>query len=200
MRAGLIKIGLLAGIALTAALNVQAQQRTAVTINEPPASYYKVGKAEVSYYAGVNTTEVRIDLPSYRDSGQAAGLWFFSRFEGKQIGNLKEVFVGIRFRSDKAKLQNLDRFVLAADNKPLSVTITAIEGLTFELDRNEWARALKGMLSFDDFKKLAIGQSARVRIGDFEYEMDQKSRVALRDMLKALTDRPDVLNDAPCGR
>lgn len=187
----LIKSGLFTALALAAALNVQAQQRTVVTIDEPPASHYAVGKAQVSYYRGSNTTEVRIDLPFYRLNGQAATLWFVSTSEGKQIVKTTELLVGLGFRSDKAKLQKLAGFVLSADNEPLNVAIKTIGGITFELDHNEWARTIKGVLSFDDFQKLALSKSPRVRVADFEFEMDRARRAALQDMLKALTQPAD---------
>ncbi len=173
---------------LTSAMTAIAQERTVVTINEPPTSYYAVGKAQVSYFAGPDTTEVRIELRTHRVGRQGVTLWFVSMFEGKRVVTPKDIFVGLSFRSDKAELQKVKSFMLWSDKQPLNVYIKEIKGLTFELDGNEWARAMDGSLPFDEFRKLVTGESARVQIANLEYEMDAQSRAALHDMLKALTE------------
>jgi len=173
---------------LAFAVSAKAQQRAIVTVDEPATSYYAVGKAEVSYFAGSNTTEVRIQLPSHHVDGDAASLWFVSTFAGKDIVTPKELFVGIGVRRDKAKLEKLDGFVLEADEVPLKLANRTIEGLTYELNDEHWARAMGAMLGFAEFQKLVTSNTARLRIAEVAFVLDKESREALRDMFQALTE------------
>ena len=188
MRKRSIQMGFLLVAALAFAAPATAQKPPVVSIAEPATSFYTVGKAEVSYFAGSNTTEVRIQCPRHRLEGDSATLWFVSTFAGKDIVTPKEVFVGIGVRSDKARLQKLEGFVIEADDAPLKLANRTIDGITFELDHNEWARAMGGTLAFAEFQRLVNGKTASLRIAEVEFVLDKESREALRDMLKALTE------------
>ena len=175
-------------VALIFAVPATAQQRTVVTVAEPPTTFYNVGKAEVSYFAGSNSTEVRIDLSRQHSGGHSAYLWFVSTFAGKDIVIPKEVFVGLGFRSDKSRLEKLEGFVIEADEMSLKLVNRTVKGITFELDKYEWARAVVASLPFAEFQKLVASKSVRVQVADVSFDLDQISRGALRDMLKAITE------------
>jgi hypothetical protein len=90
VRKSLIPKGFVVVAALAFALSATAQQRTVVTISETASSFYTVGKVEVSYFAGSNTTEVRIDLPRHRSGENAASFWLVSTLLGKVRQNRKK--------------------------------------------------------------------------------------------------------------
>ena len=70
----------------------------------------------------------------------------------------------------------------------MKLTNRTIEGLTYELNDEHWARAMGGVLGFAEFQKLVTSKTARLRIAEVEFVLDKESREALRDMLKALTE------------
>jgi len=188
---------LLLGVSLLFASTVLAQHpvatpppvtKTINTVDEIPTSYYGVGVAEVSYFAGSTSTEVHVELGRYKSKQQQASLFLNSSFTGRQPPPTPDVSFGLRVFGERSMLESLSSFSLETDGESLAIDNVRREGLAFEDSEKQWSRGLHGVLPFALFQKLAASKRVRVRVAELEFELNQKDREALRDMLKALTE------------
>lgn len=186
---------ILLGVSLFFATTIFAQQpvatpppvtNTIITVEEIPTSFYTVGVAEVSYFAEANSTKVHVELDSYGSKERSAGLFLNSTFPGKQPPLSPELSLGIRVCGERRIMEALSTFSLEADGESVALNNLRREGLTFEDYQQQWSRALKGNLTSGLFQKLVESKSVKVRVAELEFELSQKDRNALRDMLKAL--------------
>ena len=159
---------------------------TIVTINEPPSSYRKVGKAEISYFAGSDTTEVRTEWPAHQSETLSASMWFEFRTKGKSVKRPQSVDVNLGCSGRKEMLQEITTFEFDADGHEITIDRPLPGGVEYDLNAKKFLRAIHGSVTFDTFEKLVSSSSLKVHVGKTVFELDKNSRSALRDMLKAV--------------
>src|SRR6185436_13334388 len=118
------------GVSLFFATTILAQQpvatpppvtNTITTVEEVPTSFYAVGVAEVSYFAGANSTKVHVELDNYGSKQQSAGLFLNSTFPGRQPPLSPDVSLGIRVFGERRIMEALSTFSLEADGESVAL-------------------------------------------------------------------------------
>jgi hypothetical protein len=96
------------------------------------------------------------------------------------------VDVNLGFSGRKEILETITTFDLDADGKEIRLDHPALGGIEYDLNAQSFLRALHASVSFDTFEQLVNSQSLKVHAGATVFELDNKSRSALRDMLRAV--------------
>lgn len=161
---------------------------TIVTVDEPPSSFRKVGQAEIGYFASSDTTEVRTEWPVYKSDTLSTSMWFEFRVKGKRISRPESVNVNLGCSGQKELLGTITEFKLDADGQELTLEHLRPGGIEYDLNAKRFLRAIHGSVSFDTFAKLVSSKSLKVHVGEMVFELNNNSRSALRDMLKAVQD------------
>ena len=143
-----------------------AQQKSIVTVDEPPSAFRKIGQAEISYFSATDTTEVRTEWPAYRNKSVDLSMWFEFRSKGKNVSRPTSVTVNVGCSAAEARLQKITGFKLDLDGHEIKLEQQTATGIQYDLNAQRFLRIMHASLSFDDFEKLVKSNSAKVHVGE----------------------------------
>jgi hypothetical protein len=165
-------------------------KKESVSVDEPPAAHRQVGQAEINYYAGSDTTEVRTEWPVYKGAGLSASMWFVATGKGKGRLQPKSVAVNLGFSGEKVRLAKLRSFALELDGREVNVDDLKLGDGGYDLNAKRFFQTMRGSIPFETFQKLVESSSIKVQSGDVLFELSKRNHDALRDVLSSIEEKP----------